>query len=244
MGRFNSAASSTPAASPQTQIPTYGTTPYSSGFGGHNHQQPSQEEMQKMMMMQEMQRNWPTVFPKDVVGLDRDGTINELIDGYVTDHSQIKYIPGSLEAIRMIRLKGHRLMILSNQDGISRGLQTPDQVDTVHNKMMMDFGNAGIFSIDGLLYSTTSMKEDIYAKPNIGMFNRARDEQRVNWKQGWYVGDDISDLKAAERAGAKPILVLTGNGEETLKKLETFANRDLKKKTKVYTNLLEFAKDL
>ena len=245
MGRFNSSA---PSGQPitQGQVPSYGGTPYAGA--GHNHfQQPNQMSQQQMMQaqqMQEAQRQWPTVFPKPIVGLDRDGTIIEDAGEYITHHSQVRYIPGSLEAIRMIRLKGHRSMILTNQGGIVKKLQTTDQVDAVHQGMMQDFGNAGIFSIDGLLYSTSSLKDDIYAKPNVGMFNRARDEQNINWKEGWYVGDKISDLKAADRVGARPILVLTGHGEKTLKELDTFANRDLKKKTKIYNNLLEFAQSL
>jgi histidinol phosphatase-like enzyme len=58
------------------------------------------------------------------------------------------------------------------------------------------------------------------------------------------VGDKISDLKAADKAGAKPVLVLTGHGQETLEKLNTYANRDLKKKTLVFNNLLEFVSTL
>ena len=248
MGRYNSIpASEVPQNQnvPQ-QIPTYSSTQYGmnthSNTGGYNNM--SQEDMQRQMQMQEMQRGWPTVFPKAVVGLDRDGTIIEDIGDYITDFSQVKPIPGSLEAIRMIRLKGHQLMILTNQAGISKGLQTTNQVDAVHQGMMKMFGEAGIFSIDGLLYSTSNLKDDIYAKPNIGMFDRARKENRMNWKQGWYVGDKISDLKAADKAGSKPILVLTGHGKETLEKLNTFANRQLKAKTLVFNNLLEFAKTL
>lgn len=242
MGRFSS---SVPASGPpvsQDQVPVYNSNPYaaSPGSSGMSNQM-SHEDMQKAMRLQEMQRSWPTTFPKPVVGLDLDGTINEQIKGYLTDYSQMKYISGSLDAIRMIRMKGHKLMIISNQAGITKGLQTQQQVDAINSAMMQDFGNAGIFSIDGLLYSTSDFRDDLFAKPNIGMFNKARDENRINWKEGWYVGDSMSDLKAAEKSGAKPVLVLTGNGRETLDKLETFANRDLKKKTKVYNNLLEFA---
>jgi len=188
--------------------------------------------------------DWPTTFPKPIVGLDRDGTIIQDMGVYVTDVNQVTPIEGSLEAIKKIRMKGHRLMILTNQAGITKGLQTIEQVDTVHNHLLNIFGNAGIMSIDGILYSTSNLKDDIYAKPNVGMFNKARDENKVNWKQGWYVGDKISDLKAAEKAGARPVLVLTGHGKETLEKLNTFANRELKKKTLVFNNLLEFANTL
>lgn len=179
-----------------------------------------------------------------VVGLDRDGTIIKDIGDYITDPNQVVPIPGSLEAIKMLRDKGHRLVILTNQGGIAKGLQTTQQVEDVHTHLMNMFGQNGISSIDGLYYSTSSMKEDIFAKPNIGMFNRAKDELKVDWKKGWYVGDKISDLKAAEKAGSKPILVLTGHGKETLEKLNTYANRELKKKTLVFNNLLEFVNTL
>jgi len=189
--------------------------------------------------------DWPTVFPKAIVGLDRDGTIIRDMGNYITSPSQLEPLPGALEAVRMIRLKGHKLVIITNQAGISKGLQTQEQVDNVHNSLMQIFGQNGIFSIDGLFYSTSNLKEDIYAKPNIGMFNRAVEANpEINWKQGWYVGDKISDLKAAEKAGAVPVLVRTGHGMETEEKLNTFANRDLKKKTLVFDTLLDFANTL
>jgi D-glycero-D-manno-heptose 1,7-bisphosphate phosphatase len=179
-----------------------------------------------------------------VVGLDRDGTIIKDIGEYITDPNQVVPIPGSLEAIKILRDKGHKLVILTNQGGIAKGLQTMQQVDKVNNHLMNVFGQNGISSIDGLYYSTSSTKDDIYAKPNIGMFNRAKDELKIDWKTGWYVGDKISDLKAADKAGSKPILVLTGHGKETLEKLNTYANRELKKKTLVFNNLLEFVNTL
>jgi len=192
-----------------------------------------------------VQADWPTVFPKAVVGLDRDGTIIRDMGHYITSPSELDPLPGALDAIRMIRLKGHKLVILTNQAGITKGLQTQEQVDNVHNSLMQIFGQNGIFSIDGLFYSTSNLKEDIYAKPNIGMFNRAIEmNPEIDWKTGWYVGDKISDLKAAEKAGATPVLVRTGHGAETEQKLNTFANRDLKKKTLIFDTLLDFANTL
>ena len=90
MGRYNSVpASEVPQNKNGTQqIPTYSSTSYgmntSSNTGGYNNM--SQEDMQRQMQMQEMQRGWPTVFPKAVVGLDRDGTIIEDIDNYARTH--------------------------------------------------------------------------------------------------------------------------------------------------------------
>tara|TARA_B100000900_G_scaffold412808_1_gene435337 strand:- start:176 stop:739 length:564 start_codon:yes stop_codon:yes gene_type:complete len=179
-----------------------------------------------------------------VIGLDRDGTINEDIGTYVTKPEQFKPIPGSLEAVKMIRDKGYDVVILTNQAGIMKGICDAVDVDIVHNYMLELLGKAGCKSINGLYYSTTNLKDDIYAKPNIGMFKRAAQEVGVSWKNGLYVGDKISDLKAAIKAKAKPVLVKTGHGLETFKKLNTFANKDLKKQTEIYENLNQFAHSL
>ncbi len=179
-----------------------------------------------------------------VIGLDRDGTINEDIGDYVTKPEQFKPIQGSLEAVKMLRNKGYDVVILTNQAGIQKGIMDEVDVDIVHNYMMTLLGEIGCKSINGLYYSTTPFKDDPYRKPNIGMFKRASSEIGVDWTNGVYVGDKITDLKAAVKAKAKPILVKTGYGLETAKKLETFANKELKKKTEVYDNLLAFAHSL
>ena len=179
-----------------------------------------------------------------VIGLDRDGTINKDIGTYVTKPEQFEPIEGSLEAVKMIRDKGYDVVILTNQAGIMKGICDAVDVDIVHNYMLHLLGEIGCKSINGLYYSTTNLKDDIYAKPNIGMFKRAAQEVGVDWKNGLYVGDKISDLKAAVKAKAKPVLVKTGHGLETAKKLNTFANKDLKKQTDVFDNLNQFAHSL
>ena len=185
-----------------------------------------------------------TKYNKPVIGLDRDGTINEDLGTYVTHPKDFKPIPGSLEAIALMRNKGYPVVILTNQAGIMKGIMSPQQVDEIHEYMLNLLGQAGCRSIQGIYYSTTNLKDDEFAKPNIGMFKRFENESKIKVKGGFYVGDKISDLKAATRANMKPVLVKTGYGEETFEKLGKFAQRDLKKKTKVFNNLLEFAESL
>ena len=224
---------------------------------GNNYSNPSfdnQYSNQNNMISEEearisqMRASWPTVFPKGIVGLDRDGVINIDKGKYLTSIDEWEPIPGALEAIRMIRLKGYKLVILTNQGGIIKGEQTHQQVDAIHQHMMEVFGKAGIFSIDGLFYSETSLKEDYFAKPNLGMFHRVEQEifggkQRFK-KGGFYVGDKMTDLKAAYKIGAKPILVRTGHGKETEEKLKSFSAEKIRKKSSVFNNLLDFAKAL
>lgn len=178
------------------------------------------------------------------IGLDRDGTINQDMGSAVTHPSQFIPIAGSLEAVALIRRKGYNIVILTNQGGIGRGEMTAEDVDQVHQYMLDLLGKAGCSSIDGIYYSTTSLKQDIYAKPNNGMFKRAEKELRLKFKGGAYVGDKISDLKVADRMGAIPVLVKTGHGNETVDKLDSYANTMLKKKTQTFDNLWEFAVSL
>jgi D-glycero-D-manno-heptose 1,7-bisphosphate phosphatase len=205
------------------------------------------EQDPQQIQQQNVPADWPKLFPKSIVGLDRDGVIN-IDKGYLTSPDDWEPIPGSLEAIRMIRLKGYKLVILTNQGGIMKKEQTHDQVEAIHQRMMEVFGNAGIYSIDGLFYSESSLKEDYYAKPNLGMFHRAEKEifnSKARFKQnGFYVGDKMTDLKAAERIGARPILVRTGHGLETEEDLKKFSREKLRKKTKVFDDLLQFAQRL
>lgn len=180
---------------------------------------------------------------KITIGLDRDGTINEDV-GYIKNPDNFVPINKSLEAVAMLRAKGYNIVILTNQAGIMKGILTPTDVENVNGRMLELLGNAGCPSIDGIYYSTTNLKEDIYAKPNTGMFKRAEQELGVKFKGGAYVGDKLSDLKAADKIGAIPILVKTGHGEETLQDLNKFTYRDLKKKTMVFDNLWSFAESL
>jgi D-glycero-D-manno-heptose 1,7-bisphosphate phosphatase len=180
-----------------------------------------------------------------VIGLDRDGVINEDRGTYTWLKEDFKPISGSLDAIKRLRRKGFGIVVITNQAGITKGLYTPEQVDKLHEYMLELLGQAGCPSIDGIYYSTTNLKEDIYAKPNTGMFERAEKElknKKIKFNQGYYVGDKLSDLKAAMKIGAKPILVRTGHGLETETLInKRFTYKKIKKATKVFDNLAAFA---
>jgi D-glycero-D-manno-heptose 1,7-bisphosphate phosphatase len=182
---------------------------------------------------------WPTQFPKESIGIDRNGVIVE--DKQIFTPGDITIIPDSLEAIRTMRLKGYKVFLFFNEPLIGQGRLTPEDVEKQNQHLMNVFGQAGIFSIDGLLYSTTDNKQDIYSLPNTGMLKKAENEFRQKFKGGYFVGNKIIDLKAADSIGARPVFIKTGDCHETEPKLNTFANKELKAKTKTYNTLLEFA---
>ena len=228
MGRYTTTVDANPGVPQQALQQQYG-----SPYGG-------------MQQQPQMPVDWPTVFPKPVIGLERNGVFIQDSDTPITSSGQISFIPGSLEAIRMMRLKGYKVVIIFDEPNIQKGKATPQQVDAINQYMMQMFGQSGIMSIDGLLYSTSDLKEDVYAKPNIGMFKRAETEfpSGIKWNEGWFVGHNLKDAIASDRIGAKSVILKTGNGEKTLKKMETTGNKSLLNKVLVFENLLDFANSL
>ena len=182
---------------------------------------------------------------KIVIGLDRDGVINKDLGTYVTKPEDFEPIPGSLEAVAQIKRLGFQVVIITNQGGIQKGLMSQADVDRVHQKMFQMLGEAGCAFIEALYYSESSRKDDMYAKPNTGMFKRCEKEHaEIKFSRGYYVGDKITDLKAAMKIGAKPILVRTGYGKETEVLLNRFTYKKIKAKTKVYDDLKSFVDTL
>jgi D-glycero-D-manno-heptose 1,7-bisphosphate phosphatase len=179
---------------------------------------------------------------KCVVGLDRDGTINEDIGTYIKNPNDLKPIPGSLEAVTKIRSLGHKVVIITNQGGIEKGITSQQEVESVNQRLMDYLGQAGCKDINALYYSTSSRKDDMYAKPNTGMFKRCEKENKdIKFSKGYYVGDKLSDLKAAHKMQAIPVLVRTGYGKTTEKELNKFSYKQIKKRTKIFDTLLDFA---
>ena len=82
---------------------------------------------QQGMSQQYNPQDWPTTFPKPTVGFDRDGVVIEW-KNVIKRFEDVKYIPGSLEAIRQLRLKGHKAWMFADQPNIARGLITDNDV--------------------------------------------------------------------------------------------------------------------
>jgi len=184
------------------------------------------------------------IAPKCVIGLDRDGVLNMDRGTYTWKAEDFVPIPNSLEAVGRLRHMGHKIAIITNQGGIEKGMFTEEDVDRLHDHMLELLGQAGCPSIDAIYYSASSRKDDMYAKPNVGMFKRCEKEhaaKKIKFSKGYYVGDKMSDLKAAVKLGAKPVLVRTGYGLETEKELKKFTYREIKKKVIIFDDLNSFA---
>ena len=142
--------------------------------------------------------------------LDRDGVINFDSDHFIKSPAEWKPIPGSLEAIARLTQAGYRVVVASNQSGIDRGLFDMDTLNAIHDKMHRAVRTAG-GRIDAIFYCPHSADSNCSCrKPKPGMFERIAACFNADLGEAYAIGDSLRDLQAAARAGAKPVLVLSG----------------------------------
>jgi len=146
--------------------------------------------------------------------IDRDGVINENRADYVKSCQEFRFLAGSREAIAKLTQAGHRVIVCTNQAAVARGLVSIDMVEEIHRCMIdgvTEFGG----TIEKVYYCPHGKDEDcLCRKPRPGMLLRARDELGVDLNDAVFIGDSITDVRAALAAGVRPILVLTGLGIE------------------------------
>lgn len=152
-----------------------------------------------------------------VLILDRDGVINEDSDHDIKSVAEWHPIAGSLEAIGRFCQAGYRVFVASNQAGIGRGLFDYDALFAMNDRLQKLVGEFG-GRIDGFEFApehpdhATDMR-----KPNPGMLKDIARRFQISLEDVFFVGDTQSDLAAARSAGARPVLVRTGQGIRTEK---------------------------
>jgi histidinol-phosphate phosphatase family protein len=141
--------------------------------------------------------------------LDRDGVINERLPAaYVQRPDQFIFTEGSLEAIAKLSDRFDRIFIVTNQQGIGKGLMTEEDLEEIH-RIMLEKIRAEGGRIDAVYYCPALVADhSIDRKPNPGMALRAKtDYPDIDFKQSVVVGDSISDMLFGKRLGMKTVLV-------------------------------------
>ncbi|PSL53821.1 HAD superfamily hydrolase (TIGR01509 family)/HAD superfamily hydrolase (TIGR01549 family) [Saccharothrix carnea] len=140
----------------------------------------------------------------DAVLFDRDGTLIKDVP-YNGDPDRVEPMPGAREVLRVLRARGVRTGVVSNQSGIARGLLTRTQVDAVNSRVEALLGRFGTWQVcphgpdDGCACR----------KPAPTMILQACEALQVRPERTFFIGDIEADVEAALAAGATPILVPT-----------------------------------
>jgi histidinol-phosphate phosphatase family protein len=156
-------------------------------------------------------------FTKDwTLFLDRDGVINKRIPGgYVTRWEDFEFLEGVLEALKIFTGIFGRIIIVSNQQGIGKGLMTVEQLKAVDSKMKAEIILAGGW-IDGSYYSP-HLEEDAHPdrKPGTGMGLKAKaDFPEIEFSKSVMAGDTSSDIAFGKNLGMLTVFIGENQTEE------------------------------
>ena len=146
---------------------------------------------------------------RPAVILDRDGTLNERPPRaeYVRRPAEFIWLPGALEALRLLNDTGFRVIVVSNQAGINRGALTVEDLDAIHARMHADVRAAG-GRIDAVYFCPHDWDEGCDCrKPRPGLLYHAQREHHLDLTRTLFLGDDERDGQAAEAAGCPFALV-------------------------------------
>jgi D-glycero-D-manno-heptose 1,7-bisphosphate phosphatase len=169
--------------------------------------------------------------------LDRDGVINQDSDDFIKSPEQWLPIAGSLEAIALFNEHGYKVVVITNQSGLARGLFDNAMLEIIHQKMLRMVEEKG-GKIDAIYFCPHGPDDDCNCrKPKPGLLEAFASDNHVNLSGMAVIGDSLRDLQAAQTVGASPILVKTGKGKKTLDK-----NPNLN--IPVFENLYDAAKHL
>jgi D-glycero-D-manno-heptose 1,7-bisphosphate phosphatase len=141
------------------------------------------------------------------VFIDRDGTIMEDTD-YCSDPKDVRIFPGVVEALRRLKSRGFKLIIITNQSGIGRGLFTLDQYRVVESEVLRQLGDG---LVDATYYCPDAPGQDSTCrKPAPGMVVKATQDHQIDLSRSFLIGDKEVDVECAHNAGVRAIRVRTG----------------------------------
>ena len=179
------------------------------GVSGVSCSSGSSQTIQINQTNQTNQINQTNILDGVTVFLDRDGTLN-YDPGYLKVAVDLKLLAGVGPALARLKRAGARLVVVTNQSGVSRGIVTLKDLEAIHARLQ------------GLLEQEDAALDAIYfcphhpndgcrcRKPNVGMVERAVSELQLDLRHSYLIGDHARDMQLAHRVGAKAILITTG----------------------------------
>lgn len=174
------------------------------------------------------------------VFLDRDGTIIRKVKKDITKTSQLRLYHDASTALKILQQNGYKLIIITNQSLIARGLIPESKLNYIHKYLKKLLAKKRV-KIDSIYYCPHHPEGIIKRyrricncrKPQAGLLRKAMGDFNIEPSQSFFIGDSLKDMQAAKKAGIKSILVLTGYGKKT--------SKDIKKSMSIHiaANLLK-----
>jgi D-glycero-D-manno-heptose 1,7-bisphosphate phosphatase len=158
----------------------------------------------------QVDRSW-TLF------LDRDGVINhEKHMDYVLHYGEFQFYDGVLEAMKIFAQTFGRIVLVTNQRGVSKGLMTELDLHHIHEHMSAEITAAG-GRMDAMFYATSLDDDHPDRKPQTGMALRAKAQfPEIDFEKSIMIGNNLSDMAFGRNAGMFTVFLTTTNPEQEL----------------------------
>lgn len=145
--------------------------------------------------------------------MDRDDTLIEDA-GYISHPSQVKLLPGAAASLVQLRKMGFKMVVVSNQSGIARGILTEETLAQIHHQLEKLLADEGAY-LDAIYYCPYHPDgvipkyriESEMRKPAPGMPLKAAQDLDIDLSRSWMIGDSYRDIEAGMRAGCKTVLI-------------------------------------
>jgi D,D-heptose 1,7-bisphosphate phosphatase len=149
--------------------------------------------------------------PNKAVFLDRDHTLIE-DPGYLADAGAVKLLPGVETAMKSLAASGYKIVVVTNQSGVARGLLTVETLEAVHAELKRQLAERGVH-LDAVYYCPFHpegtvegyIQDSDLRKPKPGMLLKAAAEMDIDLSKSWMVGDKARDVEAGLRASCRTI---------------------------------------
>lgn len=160
-----------------------------------------------MLDLKQIDNSW-TLF------LDRDGVLNHDKDNdYIRNWDEFRFYDSTLEALTILAKHFNKIVVVTNQKGVGKGLMTVNDLDTIHSNMLSQIQQAG-GRIDKIYYCSDLSDDSVNRKPNPGMSKQAmQDFPEIDMKKSLVVGNRISDMGFGRNAGMHTVFVATTHPE-------------------------------
>lgn len=150
--------------------------------------------------------------------LDRDGVINRKApgDGYITRWEEIEFLPGVAQAIALLNRTGFRVIVVTNQRCVAKGLVTIPELDGIHRHMCEALAGAGA-TVDAVYYCPHELEPPCCCrKPQPGLLLDAAREHGIALTKSWMIGDSDADIEAGRNAGCRTARLLMDSQTTTM----------------------------
>ena len=163
--------------------------------------------MQLQLCLEKMVNHYFHINMNKAIFLDRDGVINKEKKDYVKKLEEFEIFDNIFSAIKILKEKGFLIIIITNQSAINRKLMKVDELEKIHECLINEVKRQGT-SIDSIFYCPHRPDENCTCrKPKPGLILQASKYHKVDLKNSFFIGDSNTDMKAAEAAGCKGILL-------------------------------------